>query len=129
MRAHGAQASTFSELFAEVLNPVPAAGAGRPEPGADLHATLAVPFEVQFTGDERQVVVTRQVPCGACRGTGLRVTVEGRCPRCEGAARPAGPAGTWSSAKDCGACGGTGRRRSDACAAAWDTGERSEARP
>ena len=35
MRAHGAQASTFSELFAEVLNPVPVAGAGRPEPGAE----------------------------------------------------------------------------------------------
>ena len=31
MRAHGAQASTFSELFAEVLNPVPVAGAGRPD--------------------------------------------------------------------------------------------------
>ena len=129
MRAHGAQASTFSELFAEVLNPVPVAGAGRPEPGADLHATLAVPFEVQFTGDERQVVVTRQVPCGACRGTGLRVTVEGRCPSCEGRGQTRWARGHMVFAKDCGACGGTGRRRSDACAACMGHGRavRSEA--
>src|SRR6476620_7123083 len=61
VRALGAQASTFGELFAEVLNPIPASG--RAETGSDLHAGLAVPFVVQLTGDERQVVVTRQVPC------------------------------------------------------------------
>ena len=85
VRAHGAQASTFSELFAEVLHPVPRPDAGRPEPGADLHATLTVPFEDRScTGDERQVVVTRQVSCSACRGAGRPATPEGRCARCDG---------------------------------------------
>src|SRR5215204_2068377 len=42
--AHGAQAATFTELFAEVLHPVSPADTGRPEAGADLHATLAVSF-------------------------------------------------------------------------------------
>src|SRR5580765_223556 len=37
---HGAQAATFTELFAELLHPVPGGDAGRPEPGADLHAAL-----------------------------------------------------------------------------------------
>jgi molecular chaperone DnaJ len=129
VRAHGAQASTFSELFAEVLNPVPEAGAGRPEPGADLHATLAVPFEVQFTGDERQVVITRQVPCSACHGAGVRATTEGRCPRCEGRGQTRWARGHMVFSKECAACGGTGRRRSDPCAACLGHGRgvRSEA--
>ena len=42
--AHGAQAATFTELFAEVLHPVGPGDRGRPEPGADLHATLTVSF-------------------------------------------------------------------------------------
>jgi molecular chaperone DnaJ len=129
VRAHGAQASTFSELFAEVLNPVPAAGGGRPEPGADLHATLAVPFEVQLTGDERQVVVTRQVACSACQGAGRLATAEGRCARCEGRGQTRWARGHMVFAKECAACAGTGRRRSDACAACVGHGRavRSEA--
>ncbi len=129
VRAHGAQASTFSELFAEVLNPVPAVGTGRQEAGADLHATLAVPFDVQLTGAERRVVVTRQVPCNACQGTGLRVTAEGRCARCEGRGQTRWARGHMVFAKECAACGGTGRRRSDACAACMGHGRavRSEA--
>jgi molecular chaperone DnaJ len=129
MRAHGAQASTFSELFAEVLHPVPPVGVGRPEPGADLHAMLAVPFDVQFIGAERQVVVTRQVPCSACQGTGLRATTEGRCARCEGRGQTRWARGHMVFAKECAACGGTGRRRSDACAACMGHGRavRSEA--
>ena len=129
VRAHGAQASTFSELFAEVLNPVPAAGDGRSEPGADLHATLAVPFEVQLMGDERQVVVTRQVPCSACHGSGRTATAEGRCARCEGRGQTRWARGHMVFSKECAACGGTGRRRSDACAACVGHGRavRSEA--
>ena len=42
--AQGAQAATFTELFADVLHPVFPADAGKPEAGADLHATLAVSF-------------------------------------------------------------------------------------
>ena len=40
----GAQAATFTELFADVLHPVSPADAGKPEAGADLHAALAVSF-------------------------------------------------------------------------------------
>jgi molecular chaperone DnaJ len=130
MRAHGAQASTFSELFAEILNPV-TAEYGRPEPGADLHATLTVPFEVQLTGDERQVVVTRQVPCSACHGSGRRVTVEGRCMQCAGRGQTRWARGHMVFAKECGACGGSGRRRSETCAACVGRGQavRSDAVP
>src|SRR5262245_24044753 len=69
--AHGAQAATFTELFAEVLHPVAAADSGKPEPGADLHAALTVSFEESMQGGERQVVVTRQDVCRACQGRGV----------------------------------------------------------
>jgi curved DNA-binding protein CbpA len=65
--ARGPQAATFSELFAEVLHPTPAADRGRAEAGADLHATISLSFEDALRGVERQVVVMRQIECGACR--------------------------------------------------------------
>ena len=40
--AHGAQAATFTELFAEVLHPESPADIGKPETGADLHSTLTI---------------------------------------------------------------------------------------
>src|SRR5215207_9890459 len=42
--AHGPQAATFTELFAEMLHPVPAHDSGRPQPGADIHAAVTVSF-------------------------------------------------------------------------------------
>src|SRR5829696_4824750 len=54
--AHGAQAATFTELFADILHPLSPSGSGKPEAGADLHATLAVTFMEAMRGAERQVV-------------------------------------------------------------------------
>src|SRR5215207_3718486 len=57
----GAEASTFTELFAEVLHPVPRPDERRPEGGADIHAALAISFADAVRGAARQVLVTRQV--------------------------------------------------------------------
>src|SRR5215469_7809944 len=43
--AHGAQAATFTELFADVLLQGTSADTGRPEPGADIHAAVTIEFE------------------------------------------------------------------------------------
>src|SRR5918911_2113401 len=40
--AQGAQAATFTELFAEVLHPVISPDTGRPEAGSDIHATIVL---------------------------------------------------------------------------------------
>src|SRR3954471_9145782 len=85
--AHGPQAATFTELFAEMLPPIPGSDAGRPEPGADLHAALTITFEESMHGGERQVVVTRQDICSACRGAGAVRTPEGRCAPCHGSGK------------------------------------------
>jgi molecular chaperone DnaJ len=115
VRAHGAQAATFTELFADVLHPSPSPDRGRPEAGADLHASLTVEFLDAIRGAERQVVVTRQVVCRACSGEGYVATVESRCPPCEGTGRVRWARGHMVFSKLCAGCGGTGRKQFETC--------------
>ena len=112
--ALGAQAATFSELFAEVLHPVPRADR-RAEAGADLHASVSVSFEDALRGVERQVMVTRQVPCTACGGAGEITTAEMRCAQCQGGGRLRWARGHMVFTKACAACGGSGRERQRRC--------------
>lgn len=112
--ARGPEAATFSELFAEVLHPA-APDRGDPEPGADLHAAVAVTFEESIRGVERQVIVTRQVECSVCGGAGRVRTREGRCPHCQATGRVRWARGHMVFAKPCAACGGTGHQRDARC--------------
>ncbi|NUR53190.1 MAG: J domain-containing protein [Acidobacteria bacterium] len=129
--AHGAQAATFTELFAEVLHPMLSPETGRPEPGADLHATVTLSFEDAMRGVERQVVVTRQSICGACAGAGHVRTPEGRCGPCHGTGKVRWARGHMVFTKSCNACHGTGRQRTARCAICGGHGRhvRSEAVP
>jgi molecular chaperone DnaJ len=120
--AYGAQAATFTELFAEMLHPVLGHDSGRPEAGADIHAALALPFEESMHGGERQVIVTRQDVCAACRGAGSIRTAEGRCAHCHGAGTLRWARGHMVFAKACAACQGTGRQRSERCGACAGSG-------
>ena len=113
--AHGAQAATFTELFADVLHPVGAPDTTRPEVGADLHAALTITFEDSIRGVERQVVVTRQVACGGCGGAGQVRTPEGRCAHCHATGKVRWARGHMVFSKACAACGGTGRQRQQRC--------------
>jgi molecular chaperone DnaJ len=129
--AQGPQAATFTELFAEVLVPPPDAETGRPEPGADIHAAVAVTFDESMRGVDRQVVVTRQDLCSACRGTGSIRTPEGRCAPCHGTGKVRWSRGHMVFTKSCAACHGTGRQRTARCAVCAGHGRqvRSEAIP
>ena len=129
--AHGAQAATFTELFADVLLPGAAADSGRPEPGTDIHASVTIGFEDSIRGVERQVVVTRQDVCGACRGSGSVHTPEGRCAPCHGTGQVRWARGHMVFTKSCAACHGTGRQRLQRCAVCAGHGRqvRSEAVP
>jgi molecular chaperone DnaJ len=129
--AHGAQAATFTELFADVLHPIAASDTGRPEPGADIHAAVTVTFEDAMRGVERQIVVTRQDACGPCRGTGSVRTPEGRCGPCHGTGTVRWARGHMVFTKACAACRGTGRQRTQRCQACIGSGRavRSEAVP
>ena len=128
--AHGTQAATFSELFADVLHPGAREG-NTPEPGADIHAALTVSFEEAMHGGERQILVTRQDVCAACRGTGAISTPDARCAPCHGTGHVRWARGHMVFTKSCAACRGTGRQRSARCAVCAGHGQhvRTEAAP
>lgn len=129
-RAQGAQAATFTELFAEVLHPAPGRQ-GEPEAGGDIHTALTIAFDESIRGIERQVVVTREVACAACGGAGSVRTAEGRCSTCQGSGTVRWARGHMVFSKACAACGGTGRLRQQRCEVCGGRGRtvRSEAVP
>jgi molecular chaperone DnaJ len=114
--AQGAQAATFSELFAEALHPSAPADVARAEVGADVHAAVTIAFADAVRGIERQLVLTRQVACPACEGAGHIRTPEGRCTHCHAAGKVHWARGHMVFTKPCAACGGTGRQRFQRCA-------------
>lgn len=129
VKAHGAAAATFSELFADVLHPIASSGSSGAEVGADLHAAVTISFTDAVHGVERQVVVTRHVSCGACGGAGQVAAAAGTCERCNGAGQVRWARGHMVFAKSCAACDGTGRQTSQSCPACMGHGRavRSEA--
>lgn len=128
--AHGPQAGTFTELFADVLHPRAPDGT-TPEPGADIHAALTVSFEEAMRGAERQILVTRQDVCAACRGTGAISTPDARCAPCHGTGHVRWARGHMVFTKSCAACRGTGRQRTARCGVCAGHGQhvRTEAVP
>jgi len=125
----GPQASTFTELFADVLHPIISMQPETAERGADIHVSLTLSFAEAARGVERQVVVTRQVICGACGGPGRVAAPEGTCRSCQGTGQTRWARGHMVFSKPCGECGGGGRQRWQRCGVCTGQGRtvRSEA--
>ena len=115
VKAHGPQAATFSELFAEALHPV--LRQQGPQSGADLHASLSVSFGEAMNGTQKTVSVTRHVPCVTCDATGRVRVANATCPRCKGAGQVRWARGHMVFTKPCAACSGTGREEVRGCPA------------
>ena len=111
----GPQASTFTELFADVLHPLPSADERRPERGSDLHVPVTISFPESVRGVERHVLVTRQVTCSACHGFGRLSATEAKCGHCQGSGQIRWARGHMVFAKPCATCGGVGRQAWHAC--------------
>ncbi|MBI3402346.1 MAG: J domain-containing protein [Acidobacteria bacterium] len=115
--ADGAEASTFGDLFADVLLSRDAPrGPGAPQRGADLHQTTTISFGDALRGGQRSLTVTRQEHCRTCRGAGHVPVNESRCPQCQGGGVLKSTRGHMVFSKPCDACGGTGRLRQTRCA-------------
>jgi molecular chaperone DnaJ len=110
-----ASAPTFGDLFADVLRRAAGAGEAGEQAGADLHASLTVSFLESMTGAEREVPVTRQVPCRACAGRGVLAVAPVTCGACQGRGQVRASRGHMVFTKTCDACRGTGQRREVAC--------------
>jgi molecular chaperone DnaJ len=106
--AEGPAASTFGDLFADVLRAAAHAASEPVHRGADLHGDLRVTLEEAFRGGALSLTVTRRVPCVACGGGGRVETDPVRCRVCQGTGSVRGSRGHMVFTKACGACDGTG---------------------
>lgn len=112
----GTSASTFGDLFADVLQSREARSEQRAaERGADLHHTIAIGFEEAMRGGQREMTVSRQVHCRTCRGTGRLEVAESRCVHCGGLGVVKSARGHMVFSKPCGDCDGSGRQRQAMC--------------
>jgi molecular chaperone DnaJ len=113
---HGHDASTFGDLFADVIRHEATGLAEGAERGADVHTGLAISFEDAMRGTERRVAIVRRDVCRTCRGSGILRAPEVRCGPCQGMGRVRSSRGHMVFSKSCPECGGTGRVRQTSCA-------------
>ncbi|MEZ5317625.1 MAG: J domain-containing protein [Vicinamibacterales bacterium] len=112
--ADGAQAATFTELFADVFQEA-AREATTPTRGADLEARVTLPFERAVRGGEVPVSIVRQDRCPACGGAGRVARTPVTCPACAGEGERRWARGHMLFAKACEACGGSGQLGWQSC--------------
>jgi molecular chaperone DnaJ len=113
---HGTDASTFGDLFADVLHQRDARRAeGTSERGVDLHQTVALEFDEAMRGGQRLITVTRQEHCRTCQAIGRLHVHESPCPHCHGAGVVKSARGHMVFSKPCLHCGGSGQQRQTLC--------------
>jgi molecular chaperone DnaJ len=122
----GAAASTFGDLFADVIQGTLTGGSG-PDHGADLHAAVSVRFADMMTGTQRTVPVLRRGACRVCRGGGAVVVADALCPACRGTGAIRSARGRMVFSKPCARCNGSGRQRHVACPACAGAGAETRA--
>jgi molecular chaperone DnaJ len=114
----GASAPTFGDLFSEIWRQRAGTFEGyQPERGADLHLTIALSLEAAVQGGQRQVTVTRQERCAACRGTGTTASAARECADCLGSGVVKSTRGHMVFSRPCVPCHGTGRQPETRCRA------------
>ena len=79
----------FNDIFEEILGGFGFGGGGarsrRPHRGRDLQVRVELTFEEAIFGVEKTVELTRNEPCGTCRGSGAEPgTSPQRCSTCGG---------------------------------------------
>jgi molecular chaperone DnaJ len=116
--ASGHTASTFGDLFADILQQHAGGGpADAPARGTDLHQTIAISFEEAVRGGQQTLTITRQEHCRTCHGRGRLHVSESRCAPCHGSGVVKSARGHMVFSKPCPHCGGSGRQRQTLCPA------------
>lgn len=114
--AEGDRASTFGDLFADVLSRAAGAtGERTPENGADLYGDVELSFDESLHGARRLLTVTRLEACARCRGVGRVAAADGACPTCGGEGRVRGSRGHMVFSRPCPTCQGAGQQRERVC--------------
>ncbi len=111
----GNRASTFGDLFAEVLRKPGPEVRDRPSRGSDLHAPVTIGFEESIRGVIRPVTITRSETCPTCDGRGSLPVADAVCVQCDGSGSVRSTRGHMIFTKPCPACGSSGRQREATC--------------
>jgi molecular chaperone DnaJ len=112
----GADASTFGDLFADVLfQRDPRRHESAADRGTDLHQSMTLGFEAAMRGVECALTVTRHEHCRTCKGLGRLSVAETRCPQCHGSGVVKSARGHMVFSKPCLPCGGSGHLRHAQC--------------
>jgi len=116
--AAGDSASTFGDLFADVLRAREARrGDEEPARGVDLHQAVTLDFDEAIRGGQRSVTLTREEVCRSCQGRGRLNVTETRCVHCHGSGVVKSARGHMVFSKPCAHCGGSGAMRQARCPA------------
>jgi molecular chaperone DnaJ len=118
----GAAASTFGDLFADVIHETVGPAADTVVDGADLHASVSLSFEDAVRGTDTGLTLVRHDTCGGCGGAGVVPVAETTCPACRGAGTIRSRRGHMVFSKTCERCSGTGRQRHAGCPACAGAG-------
>mgnify|MGYP001175417733 CR=1 FL=1 len=113
--ADGSAASTFGDLFADVIHHAVSGQAEASTPGADLYLTVSIGFEEAFGGAEKTLTVIRRDVCRGCRGRGVQPVAEAACASCRGVGTVRTARGHMMFTKTCARCGGSGLLRHATC--------------
>jgi molecular chaperone DnaJ len=111
----GPSASTFGDLFADVLHRRFDVRTINPERGAELHHTIPLSFDEAMRGGRHEITVTRHEHCRTCGGLGRLPAMERRCAQCEGSGIVKSARGHMVFSKPCARCGGTGVQADTRC--------------
>ncbi len=112
---HGADASTFGDLFADIFRRHRSPAEKAVERGADVHHAIRIGFDAAIHGGDHTLLITRQEHCRTCQGTGLLNILESRCTHCHGSGSVKSARGHMIFSKPCSHCGGSGQLRHSPC--------------
>jgi molecular chaperone DnaJ len=112
----GGGESIFDTLFGG-MGGSRGAGHSQVRQGASKKATIRISFQEAAKGVEKELLITCNVVCKTCHGSGSATGLEGvkACPRCEGAGQIFQTRGFFSMSSPCPQCSGEGRVVVDPC--------------
>ncbi len=83
---------------------------------SDIHADLEIPFETAALGGKARFVVTKEVSCASCNGSGAQAGTRPEvCPQCHGTGMISRSQGQFAVNRPCPRCLGKGRIVSHPC--------------
>ena len=84
-------------------------GGGRssrgPQRGADLRTSIDITFEEAVFGTQKEITITKNVPCDDCEGTGSKSKTTTRCTACNGTGQVIKSTTGFGNRKWCSICG------------------------